>query len=482
MAQLLRSNGPKGLNIFDLPKLLEQILYFLEIDRSLYPTLFVNRLWYKCGIPLLWRRVELKGNDIYYSHYFPSEYNYCGEYQTRLESFIKLICGKTKPVYASNLESLKITYYHSITRKLIESIINYCPNIIHLDFKNSVGVSDETLIKIASSYPNLKHLNLWDNQMISDRGLCKIAQICNKLEYLNISYCRSITDKSLITIAESCRNLQEFYFSEAYWITDKSISHILNSCTNLRSLDIAFSRGEIKDADMLIQAHLKIEYLDFASVMAFQNDSLIVAIIRSSSNLKRFNISGNDIGDEVVEAVANTCHELEYLDLGGCGFITEPSICNVIRFCPKLQHLELEFCDISDTTIKEIARSCLNLKYLDLDSCENISKEVVKRLNLSIHIENYDSSNELSNSESNSVTSDDDTSDSDPNVDSQSENPPPLIPTFTDILDENRFISEFINHITLNSDTEFPALQTGLERSNLLNSLIRATHHSWQGL
>ncbi|RHZ44029.1 hypothetical protein Glove_772g12 [Diversispora epigaea] len=211
--------------------------------------------------------------------------------------------------------------------------------------------------------------------MISDRGLCEIAQTCNKLEYLNISYCRSITDKSLITIAESCRNLQEFYFSEAYWITDKSISHILNSCTNLRSLDIVFSRGEIKDTDI------------------------------SSPNLKYFDISDNDIGDEVVEAVANTCYELEYLDLGGCGFITELSICNVIRFCPKLQHLELGFCDISDTTIKEIACSCLNLKHLDLDSCENISEKLLKRLDPSIHIENCDSTYEWSDSESNSDTS-----------------------------------------------------------------------------
>jgi len=43
MGQLLQSNDLKGLNIFDLPELLEQILYFLEIDRSLYPALFVIR-------------------------------------------------------------------------------------------------------------------------------------------------------------------------------------------------------------------------------------------------------------------------------------------------------------------------------------------------------------------------------------------------------------------------------------------------------
>ncbi|CAG8553894.1 12053_t:CDS:10, partial [Racocetra fulgida] len=190
-------------------------------------------------------------------------------------------------------------------------------------------------------------------------------------------------------------------------------------------------------------------YLNFAYVMAFRNDSLIVAIIRSSPNLKHFDISDNDIGDEVVEAVASTCYELEYLDLGGCRFIIEPSVCNVIQSCPKLQHLELGFCEISDKTIKEITCSCPNLKYLDLDGCEkNVSKKVVKRLNPSIHIENYDSSYEWSNSESS------DTSDSDPmtihraggentsNEQNLEENPmssylPPPNPIFTGIIDKN---------------------------------------------
>ncbi|CAG8486406.1 13139_t:CDS:2 [Ambispora leptoticha] len=80
---------------------------------------------------------------------------------------------------------------------------------------------------------------------------------------------------------------------------------------------IPASRGKIKDTSMLVQTHLKLEYLDFAHDMAFRNDFLIVAIIRSSPNLKHFNISHNDVGDEVVEALAHTCHEIEYLDLEG---------------------------------------------------------------------------------------------------------------------------------------------------------------------
>ncbi|PKY36586.1 RNI-like protein, partial [Rhizophagus irregularis] len=145
------------------------------------------------------------------------------------------------------------------------------------------------------SYSNLRYLNLWDAEAITDKGLCALAGSCHKLEHLNISYCRNITDKSLFVIADNCHDLQEFHFAEARRITDKSISCILNSCPNLRNLDISYSKGDVKDASMLIQRCLSIEYLDFAGVMAFRNDALIVAIIRGSPNLRHLEIGHNDI-------------------------------------------------------------------------------------------------------------------------------------------------------------------------------------------
>jgi hypothetical protein len=65
------------LNIFNLPEILEYILHFLAVDKSLYPALFVCWRWYRCGAPILWKRVGLKGNDLYPRHYFPDDYNYC---------------------------------------------------------------------------------------------------------------------------------------------------------------------------------------------------------------------------------------------------------------------------------------------------------------------------------------------------------------------------------------------------------------------
>ena len=51
------------LGVINLPELLEQILYFLLIDKSLYSALFVSRLWYRCGVPILWKRIELKKSN-----------------------------------------------------------------------------------------------------------------------------------------------------------------------------------------------------------------------------------------------------------------------------------------------------------------------------------------------------------------------------------------------------------------------------------
>nr|CAG8506478.1 12441_t:CDS:2 [Entrophospora candida] len=273
----------------------------------------------------------------------PNDYNYCEENRTRLNKFLDIICGKKKPIYSLHF---KTTYHHSLSDKKIRGIVNSCSNIIHLDFESSSGFSDEALITIAELYTQFMGWSM-----------------------------------------KPCHNLKELYFAEAYWITDKSTSCIMNLCPKLRCLEIAYSHGEINIAKMSMQTCYNIEYPNLA---------YILAIVRSCPNLKHFNISHNDIDDEVIEAVACTCYKLEYLDLRGCEFITEPLICNVIRSCPKLKHLKLGFCNISNETIGKIAHSCSNLKYRDLESCENISKKFINELNLNIHIMNFEESYEWS--------------------------------------------------------------------------------------
>ncbi|GBB91682.1 hypothetical protein RclHR1_19040005 [Rhizophagus clarus] len=96
--------------------------------------------------------------------------------------------------------------------------------------------------------------------------------------------------------------------------------------------------------------------------------------------------SESDIG---LSAIANSCHKLEYLNISGHTGFSEIIICNVICSYPRLQQLDLSYCEITDITIEEITRSCPNLKYLNLRGCYKISKEAVNKLNPNIHIENF---------------------------------------------------------------------------------------------
>ena len=109
-----------------------------------------------------------------YKHYFPDEYAYHERDCTQWERFVKIICEKYKSAYITNTTHLEITFYHSLSDKKIKNIVNTFLNIIHLDFKKSIGFGDKSLFIIAESYPNLRYLNLWDAQ-ITDKSLYAIV-------------------------------------------------------------------------------------------------------------------------------------------------------------------------------------------------------------------------------------------------------------------------------------------------------------------
>src|SRR5256884_3141878 len=187
-------------SVFNIQELLEHILHFLAVDKSLYPTLYICRLWYRCGAPILWRRIELKGNEV--------------EDKSQLEKFMKLVHGVAyhswvgrKPIYSSKLTHLKISHYR-LSNKKIKGIVRTFPNIIHLDFEGSMDCTGKVLKLIAESYPNLEYLNISalrkEFKSENDIGLSAIAQLYYKLEYLNISNRTEFSEISICNVIYSC--------------------------------------------------------------------------------------------------------------------------------------------------------------------------------------------------------------------------------------------------------------------------------------
>ncbi|CAG8767685.1 1445_t:CDS:1, partial [Dentiscutata erythropus] len=84
-----------------LPELLENIFSFLAKDnKALYPTLVVNRLWYHCSAPILWRHIEFFIEDYQQNRYSK---DMSGPLYWQLRKFKRVMCGETKPPYCSKM-------------------------------------------------------------------------------------------------------------------------------------------------------------------------------------------------------------------------------------------------------------------------------------------------------------------------------------------------------------------------------------------
>ena len=223
------------LNIFDLPELLEQILYFLEIDRSLYPALFVNHFWYHCGAPILWRRIEFFTENDY-------QRGWHGRKMPRtltrqLINFKKAMCGKIKPTYCFKMVYLRLEGL-KISDELISTILCSCPDIRTLILDRSVGFSNIPIIEIARFCPKLIHLSLNSCKCLTNRCITEITRSCPKLRHLELGDCS---------------------------ISNKAIEEITRNCTNLKYLSLKGCKRISEEVIKKLNPKIKIEYPDYSN-------------------------------------------------------------------------------------------------------------------------------------------------------------------------------------------------------------------------
>ncbi|CAG8720419.1 19454_t:CDS:1, partial [Dentiscutata erythropus] len=161
------------------------------------------------------------------------------------------------------------------------------------------------------------------------------------------------------------------------------------SYLDLRKLDLRDCNKVTNISIRQIAQYLNLEHLALNS-LGFINDETIYIVVRLCPNISYFNPEFCNVTDMVVEAIAQSCHNIEYLNLYGSVSITDKSISKLAKMCFKIQKLELGFCElITDIAIKDITQHLSNLKYLGLKNCVNISKEALDMLDPDLDIGGY---------------------------------------------------------------------------------------------
>jgi hypothetical protein len=86
--------------------------------------------------------------------------------------------------------------------------------------------------------------------------------------------------------------------------------------------------------------------------------------------LKWLNVDEQGISDIGLIQIAESCPNMEYLDISDCEFITDISVVKIAESCEIIKSFNLAGCyNITDACIIKIAEKCSNLRHFDISGC-----------------------------------------------------------------------------------------------------------------
>jgi hypothetical protein len=144
-----------------------------------------------------------------------------------------------------SLSSLNISQHWSISNDILKAIIShmaFSPNSeIHMLnlARNISGTDDTLLIFLAEHAAELQRLDVSYCFKISDAGLLSLAMCCPGLRAINLSYCNKLTDFSIKMLVTHCSQLEELHLMMCLNITDEIVILIAEMCQMLKQLNVS---------------------------------------------------------------------------------------------------------------------------------------------------------------------------------------------------------------------------------------------------
>ncbi|EFN63767.1 F-box/LRR-repeat protein 4 [Camponotus floridanus] len=326
------SNEPKELcgnfSILSIETILK-ILKKLDL-KSLYRISRVNKYFYNLALdPLLYTSLNLKP--------------YWHSFNARTLHNLSLRCKYLRRLDLSWCGNHGMFSATSIKEFLIE-----CGSLLtHLRLNCCKNVDDSTIYQISVTCKNLKELCLRNCQSIQDKGfeylenleflerldfyrtsiktetLCKILQKNRWLRHLNVvgTFQDNINiDIVAMELGRSCPNLESIDFWKAQTLTALGIN-ALAACKNLREVDFSWCGNTSGHGETLVKLFSCCQFLEKIFLATFRG-----------------------LTDRDLKGLTQ-CKHLKQLDLLGALSLT-PEICyEILSSCPKLELMDLSFCD-----------------------------------------------------------------------------------------------------------------------------------------
>lgn len=219
-------------------------------------------------------------------------------------------------------------------------LIQQCENLTSLDLRNYHFEMDSVLKQASKTCTKLTTL-LLDGSGMTDSGLQCVLTSCTQLEKLRFRYGDGVSDLSLNQVASNCSNLKSLALD--FWhkfnrlsVTDQAIKSLLQTCTNLAELSLC-------NCLILTGACFpETGYFPFLHVLNLSdciqlNDFAIRRIADSCPNLNKLELNNlNNITASSLESVSIGCPHLDELFLKQCACFKDEAMKTMLGVMPRL--------------------------------------------------------------------------------------------------------------------------------------------------
>lgn len=419
---------------------LREILGYFKNDRAtLYSLLFVNRLWCKIVVPLLWRQpfdmASLENYDLIIQTYIyclpknersrfilagiklPHHPNPFFDYPTYLRSFdsekfrqalnswlkmnvvesrfdpLNLLCKPIKMLFGPMAKDR----YSVIPRNILHKAVNKCIEPIVQDYcatRPNFDVAKEMTSLLFSECDRLKNLKIcYDEdslplmEMIDALCMKNVNALCNLQSFelcirttmkedLENDY--DILENLFLTIAKSATNIQHMKIDVPHIHKFPPKVHIaLYTLISSQKNLVSYMSNYFWDSKFSIHSALKNRSLKRLNLWGLTHfdDSLVQGLLKWT-NLETLELVGCPISPIPCELSCNQLN-IKNLQLGN-GYGNCPYIkTTLLQMCNKnLQKLTIE--GVTSEIIEEITQHCPNITHLSLCAYQDISKSLPK--------------------------------------------------------------------------------------------------------
>ena len=291
---------------------------------------------------------------------------------------LDMLLHKISPFPLKKLTSLSISNQHTFPADGLRAFSKNITTLASLDCSNMFLYNNDLLL-VADCFPMLKELNLGhplvNNQTNFINGIHSMLSKWRCIQHLDLRCTYFLNDQHVAELSLFLRDLVSVNLSDCWMLTELAFYPLVRNCPSL---------GEIK--------------MEYTTIWkeSVENSSVY-------PQLKSLYLGRNLwLSDKNIVILASLFPNLQLLDLNTCNKISE-GICQVLRRCCKIIHLNLAHCSrvkllgmnfvvpqleglnlsdtmVDDETLYVISKNCCGLLELLVKDCYHVTKKGVQHV------------------------------------------------------------------------------------------------------